>query len=100
MDFEDTTEEAAFRAKARAFLDVNAERRKPGAVEGYRRGQDARSGRSYRSANRRVSARIACPSSCQEQCSAKIRLQCTPAESGRRSTALRWAAIDSSLLPT
>ena len=40
MDFEDTQEEAAFRAKARAFLDANAERRKPGAVEGYRRGQD------------------------------------------------------------
>ena len=41
MDFEDTSDEAAFRAKARAFLDANAERRKPGAVEGYRRGQDA-----------------------------------------------------------
>ena len=41
MDFEDTPEEAAFRTKARAFLDANAERRKPGAVEGYRRGQDA-----------------------------------------------------------
>ena len=35
MDFEDTPEEAAFRAEARAFLDANAERRKPGAVEGY-----------------------------------------------------------------
>jgi alkylation response protein AidB-like acyl-CoA dehydrogenase len=41
MDFEDTPDEAAFRTKARAFLDANAERRKPGAVEGYRRGQDA-----------------------------------------------------------
>ena len=41
MDFEDTPEEAAFRAEARAFLEANAERRKPGAVEGYRRGQDA-----------------------------------------------------------
>jgi alkylation response protein AidB-like acyl-CoA dehydrogenase len=41
MDFEDTAEEAAFRTKARGFLDANAERRKPGAVEGYRRGQDA-----------------------------------------------------------
>ncbi|MDB5399805.1 MAG: acyl-CoA dehydrogenase, partial [Rhodopila sp.] len=41
MDFEDTPEEAAFRAEARSFLDANAERRKPGAVEGYRRGQDA-----------------------------------------------------------
>ncbi len=41
MDFSDTQEEAAFRAEARAFLEANAERRKPGAVEGYRRGQDA-----------------------------------------------------------
>ncbi len=41
MDFSDTPEEAEFRAEARAFLDANAERRKPGAVEGYRRGQDA-----------------------------------------------------------
>ena len=32
MDFEDTPEEAAFRAEARAFLEANAERRKPGAV--------------------------------------------------------------------
>src|SRR3984893_9547309 len=41
MDFEDTPEEAAFRVDARAFLEANAERRKPGAVEGYRRGPDA-----------------------------------------------------------
>src|SRR3954454_11648687 len=41
MDFEDTPEEAALRAEARAFLEANAQRRKPGAVEGYRRGQDA-----------------------------------------------------------
>ncbi len=41
MDFSDTQEEAAFRAKARAFLDANAERREPGEVTGYRRGQDA-----------------------------------------------------------
>jgi alkylation response protein AidB-like acyl-CoA dehydrogenase len=41
MDFNDTPEEAEFRAEARAFLEANAERRKPGAVEGYRRGQDA-----------------------------------------------------------
>ena len=40
MDFDDTPDEAAFRAKARAFLDANATRRKPGQVEGYRRGQD------------------------------------------------------------
>jgi acyl-CoA dehydrogenase len=41
MDFDDTPEEAAFRARARAFLDANAERRKPGEAEGYRAGQDA-----------------------------------------------------------
>ena len=40
MDFDDSEDEAAFRAAARAFLDANAARRKPGAVEGYRRGQD------------------------------------------------------------
>ncbi len=32
MDFEATPEEAAFRPAARAFLDVNAERRKHGEV--------------------------------------------------------------------
>ena len=41
MDFEDSPEEAAYRASCRAFLDANAERRKPGEVLGYRRGQDA-----------------------------------------------------------
>jgi alkylation response protein AidB-like acyl-CoA dehydrogenase len=41
MDFNDTPEEAAFRGEARAFLGANAERRRPGDVEGYRRGQDA-----------------------------------------------------------
>jgi alkylation response protein AidB-like acyl-CoA dehydrogenase len=40
MDFEDSPDEAEFRAAARAFLEANAPRRKPGAVEGYRRGQD------------------------------------------------------------
>jgi len=40
MDFEDTPEEAAFRAEARAFLEANAQRRKPGVVEGYRRAQN------------------------------------------------------------
>jgi alkylation response protein AidB-like acyl-CoA dehydrogenase len=40
MDFDDTPEEAEFRAKARAFLDSVAERRKPGEAEGYRAGQD------------------------------------------------------------
>jgi alkylation response protein AidB-like acyl-CoA dehydrogenase len=34
MDFEDTPEESAFRAEARAFLDQHAERRRPG-VETY-----------------------------------------------------------------
>ncbi len=41
MDFEDSPEEADYRARCRAFLDANAERRKPGEVLGYRRGQDA-----------------------------------------------------------
>ena len=41
MDFSDTPEEAAFRTRARAFLEANAERRKPGEVVGYRRGQDS-----------------------------------------------------------
>ncbi len=40
MDFSDSPEEAAYRAKARAFLEANAERRQPGEVAGYRRGQD------------------------------------------------------------
>jgi alkylation response protein AidB-like acyl-CoA dehydrogenase len=40
MDFDDTPDEAAFRAEARAFLEANATRRRPGMVEGYRRGQD------------------------------------------------------------
>ena len=41
MDFEDSAEEAAFRARCRAFLDGAAERRRPGHVRGYRRGEDA-----------------------------------------------------------
>ncbi len=40
MDFNDTPEEAAFRADAIAFLEANATRRKPGEVRGYRRGQE------------------------------------------------------------
>ena len=40
MDFSDSPEEAAFRAQARAFLESVAERRKPGEVLGYRRGQE------------------------------------------------------------
>ena len=41
MDFNDSPEEAEFRARARAFLDKTVPRRKPGEVAGYRRGQDA-----------------------------------------------------------
>ena len=44
MDFDDTPDEAAFRAEARAFLDANAERRKPGAGGGL----PARPGRAGR----------------------------------------------------
>ena len=40
MDFNDTPQEAAFRAEAIAFLEANAKRRQPGEVRGYRRGQD------------------------------------------------------------
>lgn len=40
MDFEDTPEEAAFRAEARAFLEANAPRRQSGMALGYRGGQD------------------------------------------------------------
>jgi alkylation response protein AidB-like acyl-CoA dehydrogenase len=41
MDFNDTPEEAAFRAEVRAFLAAHAERRAPGSAEGYRTGQSA-----------------------------------------------------------
>jgi alkylation response protein AidB-like acyl-CoA dehydrogenase len=41
MDFEDTAEEAAFRAGARAFLDANADRRESGAGMVYRTGSDS-----------------------------------------------------------
>src|SRR5579883_388171 len=41
MDFEDTPQEAQFRAAVRAFLEANAERRKPGMAEGYRTSQSA-----------------------------------------------------------
>ncbi len=41
MDFDDTPEEASFRAEVRAFLAANAERRKPGTAEGYRSSQSA-----------------------------------------------------------
>ena len=40
MDFEDTPQEASFRAGARAFLDRNAARRAPGAGVLYRAGSD------------------------------------------------------------
>ncbi len=41
MDFDDTSEEAAFRAQVRAFLEANVERRPPGVAEGYRTSQEA-----------------------------------------------------------
>src|SRR6266851_7357977 len=41
MDFEDTPQEAKFRAEVRAFLAAHAERRKPGTAEGYRTSQSA-----------------------------------------------------------
>ena len=40
MDFEDTPEEAEFRAGARSFLDKNAKRREPGAGMVYRAGNE------------------------------------------------------------
>jgi alkylation response protein AidB-like acyl-CoA dehydrogenase len=40
MDFEDTPEEAEFRAGARAFLDKNAKRREPGSGMVYRAGNE------------------------------------------------------------
>jgi alkylation response protein AidB-like acyl-CoA dehydrogenase len=41
MDFDDTPQEAAFRADVRAFLAANAERREPGTADGYRTSQAA-----------------------------------------------------------
>ena len=41
MDFDDTPQEAAFRARVKDFLAANAERRTPGSAEGYRTGQNA-----------------------------------------------------------
>ena len=40
MDFNDTPEEAAFRAEARAWLDRNAEKREPGRTYRLRRGEE------------------------------------------------------------
>lgn len=39
MDFNDTPEEAEFRAEARAWLEENAERKTPGKVYKYKRGE-------------------------------------------------------------
>jgi len=41
MDFEDTPQEAEFRAEVRKFLAAHAERRTPGTAEGYRSSQSA-----------------------------------------------------------
>jgi alkylation response protein AidB-like acyl-CoA dehydrogenase len=41
MDFDDTPEEAQFRARARAFLDANIERRESGAAAIYRAGTES-----------------------------------------------------------
>jgi alkylation response protein AidB-like acyl-CoA dehydrogenase len=41
MDFNDTPEEAVFRARVKDFLAANAERRAPGSAEGYRTSQSA-----------------------------------------------------------
>ncbi len=41
MDFNDTPEEAAFRARVKEFLAANAARRAPGSAEGYRSSQSA-----------------------------------------------------------
>lgn len=40
MDFQDSPDETAWRARCRTFLDSVAERRRPGHVRGYRRGED------------------------------------------------------------
>jgi len=39
MDFDDTKEEAAFRAEVKDFLSANATLRKPGLIDGYRSGR-------------------------------------------------------------
>ena len=41
MDFDDTAEEAEFRAGARAFLEQNAQRREPGSGLVYRAGNES-----------------------------------------------------------
>jgi alkylation response protein AidB-like acyl-CoA dehydrogenase len=41
MDFDDTPQEAAFRAEVHAFLAAEAERKAPGTTEGYRTSQAA-----------------------------------------------------------
>jgi alkylation response protein AidB-like acyl-CoA dehydrogenase len=40
MNFEDSPQEAEYRARCRDFLDAVAEKRRPGHVRGYRRGED------------------------------------------------------------
>jgi len=40
MDFNDTLEQADFRAEARAWLDSNAEKRIPGKIYKLRRGEE------------------------------------------------------------
>ena len=40
MDFTDTPEEAEYRAKVRAFLDANADRKEPGKLFQVAYGQD------------------------------------------------------------
>jgi len=40
MDFSDTREEAEYRAKVRAFLDANAEKREPGKLFQAKYGDD------------------------------------------------------------
>ena len=44
MDFHDTKEEAGFRAEARAWLDANAERLKPGERRESPMGGEGRKG--------------------------------------------------------
>ena len=41
MNFKDSPAEAEYRAKCRAFLDAHLEKRGPGDVRGYRRGEDS-----------------------------------------------------------
>ena len=61
MDFDDTPEEAAFRAEARAFLDVNARRKERDApVQRYGEVDDARLGEAKAWQAKKASAGFAC----------------------------------------